>query len=80
MKEDLNRSELRHSKIAEEADDRCVGLDEQHEIKLEGLERMWNRKLSSAHRNFERERESILIQTTSEKEELYKEIGAPPFD
>ena len=75
MKEDLDRSELRNSKIMEEVDDRYVSLDQQHELRIEGMERKWSKKLQCSQRNFDRERESILAQAAQEREELLREMG-----
>ena len=75
MKDDLNRSELRNSKIMEEVDDRCLNQDQQHEKRIDSLEKKWSKKFQSVQRNFEKERETILSQSLSEKEELLKEIG-----
>ena len=75
MKEDLERSELRNSKIMEEVDDHYVTLEQQHERRIEGMERKWNKKLQAAQRSFDRERDTILSHAAQEKDELLREMG-----
>ncbi|XP_009861113.3 uncharacterized protein LOC100186835 [Ciona intestinalis] len=74
MREDLERSEIRNSKLVEEVDDRYLSMDQQNERKMSGMERKWVKKLSSAQRGFEREREAMMATSDREREIMQKEI------
>nr|CAB3264328.1 ninein-like protein [Phallusia mammillata] len=76
MKDDLERSELRTSKLIDEVDDRYLSMDQQNEKKLTVVERKWAKKLNCAQHAHERERDTMLIQFNQDKELFRKEIDA----
>lgn len=75
MKDDLEKSELRTSKLIDEVDDRYLSMDQQSEKKLSVVERKWAKKLNSTQHAYERERDTMLSQFNQDKELLRKEIG-----
>ncbi|XP_076802141.1 uncharacterized protein LOC143446407 [Clavelina lepadiformis] len=74
MRDDLERSELRNSKIIEEVDDRYVTIDQQNERRISNSEKKWAKKLNSVQRNFDRERDAIVSQSNLERDTLKKEL------
>jgi len=75
MRDDLERSELRTSKLIDEADDHYLSMDQQTERRMSVVERKWAKKINSLQQGHKRERESIVAQFNQDKEALRAEIG-----
>ena len=75
MRETLNKAEIRNSKLIKEADDRYLTIEQSNDKKLAQTERKWQKKLHSAQKEFERDKETIMSQCNYDVINLQKEIG-----
>nr|XP_039249044.1 ninein-like protein [Styela clava] len=74
MKDDLEKSEIRNSKLIDEVDDRYLHVDKNREKLLHNLEQQWSRKLRQAQRTFDNDRELFQTDAMLERDALQQEI------
>lgn len=75
MRDNLNQSEIRNSKLAEEADDHYFTIDEQNHLLVKKIESKWQKKLDACQLKFQKEQEEFARQAAEENANLQNEIG-----